>query len=96
MNLNDVNAAATALKTALLSLLEGTFSILSVPAVFKACQKLKGQKGSGQELMRQLVQDLVEEKPELIDLAFAGLSEVAKNRIRKAMGTPEVKDAEQL
>ena len=94
MNMNDVAAAVNAIKGAFSGLIGGTFSIMSVPGIVSACKRLTGQKGAAKEVTQQLVKALVEEHPELIDVAFAGLSEVAKNRIRRALDTPEVKEAE--
>lgn len=58
-------------------------------------KRLAGKGNAGKEVFTKFLGELVRDHPEVIDVAFAGMSEVAKARIRKACGGPEeIKDAE--
>jgi Asp/Glu/hydantoin racemase len=78
-------------------LLEGrgfAVPVFTVVGAVNAGKRLAGQEGAGKQVMSDLFATLMRDHPEVIDLAFAGMSEITKNKIRQAVGTPPIKDAE--
>jgi hypothetical protein len=89
----------------LLGLLQGTLDglfagdgfkldMLKVLPAITAGKRLAGKEGAGKYVASRIFGDLVNDHPEMVDLAFQGLSEVAKNRIRAMLDVRPVKDAE--
>ena len=64
-----------------------------IPAI-TAGKNLAKKDGAGKYIASKVFGELVTDHPEMIDLAFQGLSEVAKARIRTIIGIAPVKDAE--
>lgn len=95
----DIDKLAGVLETIAGDLLNGkgfAVPVFDVLAAVSAGKRLAGKDNAGQQVFKQFFGSLVNEHPEVIDLAFAGMSEVAKNRIRKMVGGPEIKDAERV
>ena len=95
----DIQKVSDALNTIAGDLLSGrgfAIPLASVVGVVSAGKRLAGKEGAGKEVFKKFFGELVTEHPEVIDLAFAGMSEVAKARIRKMAGEKELKDVEQV
>lgn len=83
------------------STLDGLFAgngfkldLIKVPGAIAAGKRLAGKEGAGKYVAGRVFGDLVNDHPEVIDLAFQGLSEVAKAKIRALLDARPVKDAE--
>ncbi len=83
------------------STLDGMFAgdgfkldMLKVLPAIAAGKRLAGKEGAGKYVASRVFGDLVNNHPEVIDLAFQGLSEVAKAKIRALLDARPVKDAE--
>lgn len=77
-------------------LLEGKGLVIQpmqVMGAYNSGKKLAGVDGAGKQVFQRLMNEVMREHPEIIDLLFDGLSEAAKNRVRKMIAVPEVKDA---
>ncbi len=96
----DIEKLSKTLQTISSDLLTGkgfAIPLMDVMSAVGAGKRLAGQDGAGKEVFVKFLGELVRDHPEVIDVAFAGLSEVAKTRIRKACGGPgEIKDAERV
>ena len=96
----DIQSLSGVLQTIASDLLNGNgFAVPlgKVVGAVTAGKRLAGKEGAGKEVFTKFLGELVRDHPEVIDVAFAGLSEVAKSRIRKACGGPEeIKDAERV
>lgn len=68
--------------------------MLKIPGVISAGKRVATKEGAGKYVASRIFGDLVNDHPEMIDLAFQGLSEVAKNRIRAMLDARPIKDAE--
>ncbi len=80
-------------------LIEGRGFAIPVTKVMGAAaagKRLAGHPGAGKQVLSDLFGTLLRDHPEVIDLAFAGMSEVAKNKIREKCGQPPIKDAERM
>jgi len=94
---DDIDQLSNALETIAGDLLNGNgfaIPLTKVLGAVTAGKRLAGVDGAGKEVFKRFFGNLVKDHPEVIDLAFAGMSEVAKTRIRKLAGEPEMKDAE--
>jgi hypothetical protein len=85
------------------STMDGLFSgdgfkldMLKVLPAITAGKRLAGKDGAGKYVASRVFGDLVNNHPEVIDIAFQGLSEVAKNKIRAMLAAAPVKDAEKV
>jgi hypothetical protein len=93
----DIDALSETLITIADDLLMGRGFAVPVGRVISAGmagKRITGKDGAGKEVVRRFMSTLVTQHPEVIDLAFAGMSEVAKARIRKMAGEKPLKDAE--
>lgn len=93
----DITSLAETLTTIADDLLSGRGFAIPVGQVIGAGiagKRLAGKDGAGKEVFRRFMATLVTQHPEVIDLAFAGMSEIAKARLRKMAGEKELKDAE--
>ena len=96
---NDIATLTQTLRTIAGDLLEGRGFAIPVTKIMGAAgagKRLAGKEGAGKKVLGDLFGGLLRDHPEVIDLAFAGLSEMTKNKIRSALGTPPVKDAERV
>ena len=95
----DIDKLAGVLGTIAGDLMNGkgfAVPLFDVMGAVNAGKRLAGKGDAGKQVFKQFFGELINEHPEVIDLAFAGMSEVAKNRIRKMVGGPEIKDAERV
>ncbi len=93
----DIDQLSKALETIAGDLLTGrgfAIPMMQVMGAVAAGKRLAGVDGAGKQVFSQFFGNLVKDHPEVIDLAFAGMSEAAKARIRKMAGEPEMKEAE--
>jgi hypothetical protein len=95
----DVQKVLGTIRSTLDGLFAGNGFKLDMMAVIPAItagKNLAKKDGAGRYVAAKVFGDLVNDHPEMIDLAFQGLSEVAKNRIRSIIGAAPVKDAEKV
>ncbi len=93
----DIDQLTKALDTIVGDLMSNRGFAMSIPDVWGAAnagKRLAGVDGAGKEVLKRFLSNLVKDHPEVIDIAFAGMSDVAKARIRKMAGEPEMKEAE--
>jgi hypothetical protein len=83
------------------STLDGLFAgngfkldVIKIPGAIAAGKRLGAKEGAGRYVAARIFSDLVNDHPEMVDLAFQGLSEVAKNKLRSLLQARPVKDAE--
>jgi hypothetical protein len=95
----DIDKLAGVLELIASDLLNGkgfAIPIFDVMGAVNAGKRLAGKNNAGKQVFKQFFSHLANEHPEVIDFAFASMSEAAKNKIRKMAGGPEIKDAERV
>ncbi len=96
----DIDELVETLTTITHDLLDGKGFAIGVSKLWeasKAGKRLAGMDGAGRDVFTKFLGDLVTNKPEVVDIAFAGMSEIAKAKIRKMCGGPEeIRDAEKV
>jgi hypothetical protein len=92
----DVKMVTETLTKMVADLMAGKGLVLGLSAVtsIAAGKRLSSKEGAGKYVFQKLLGETLQQHPELIDLAFLGLSEVAKNRIRTLLAVPPIKEAE--
>lgn len=94
----DIDEVVKTLNIIAMDLLDGRGFAVGVSQLWdasKAGKRLAGKENAGRDVFARFWGKLVTEKPEVIDIAFAGMGEVAKARLRKMFGGPEeIKPAE--
>lgn len=95
---DDIDKLSKTLQTIASDLISGkglAAPLGEVASAVMAGKRLAGKEGAGKEVFTKFLGELVRDHPEVIDLAFMGLGDVTKSRIRKACGGPEeIKEAE--